>query len=277
MSDMDGRMNGFVEFRASVLMAAGALAMAGIMGFSGAARAELPPTDELLKERVLGDPNAPVEMQEFASFTCPHCADFQTRTLPALKEKYIDTGKLKLIARDFPLDRSAAIASMVARCVPEENYFPVTDVLFHTQRGWATAEDPVAELKRIGGQAGLSPEDFDACLQNQDLLNGILKSRQDASTQHEINSTPTFILNGAEKIAGAQDVAVFEEAIDRLLSKAGVAVAQNEAPAAAPAQDAGASTSSPASSSPAAVPPAPAAEPQGWWERFKAWFAGLFD
>lgn len=210
-------MSGFPVSRRSALVSGGALAAITLTGFGGAVRAELPPTEDMLKERVLGDPNAPVEMLEYASLTCPHCAAFHVTTLPKLKEKYIDTGKLKLVSRDFPLDRSAAIAAMMARCVPEANYFPVIDVLFKTQRGWAAAENPVAALAGIGSQAGLSPEDFNACLQNQALLDGILKTRQAGSQQFEINSTPTFILNGTEKIAGAQDVSVFEEAIEKLL------------------------------------------------------------
>lgn len=217
MLRMDKRMSGFPVSRRSALVAGGALAAVALTGFGGSARAELPPTEDMLKERVLGDPNAPVEMLEYASLTCPHCAAFHVGTLPKLKEKYIDTGKLKLVSRDFPLDRSAAIAAMMARCVPEANYFPVIDVLFKTQRGWAAAENPVAALAGIGSQAGLSPDDFNACLQNQALLDGILKTRQAGSQQFEINSTPTFILNGTEKIAGAQDVSVFEEAIEKLL------------------------------------------------------------
>lgn len=217
MQRMDKRMDGFAVSRRSALVAGSALAVAGLVDFGGSARAELAATEDLLKERVLGDPNAPVEMIEYASLTCPHCASFHVNTLPALKEKYIDTGKLKLVARDFPLDRSAAIAAMMARCVPEANYFPVLDVLFKTQRAWAGAENPVAMLAGIGGQAGLSAEDFNACLQNQDLLDGILKTRQAGSQQFEISSTPTFVLNGTEKIAGAQDISVFEEAIEKLL------------------------------------------------------------
>lgn len=217
MLRMDERMSGFPVSRRSALVAGGALAAVALTGFGGSVRAELPPIEDMLKERVLGDPNAPVEMLEYASLTCPHCAAFHVGTLPKLKEKYIDTGKLKLVSRDFPLDRSAAIAAMMARCVPEANYFAVIDVLFKTQRGWAGAENPVAALAGIGSQAGLSPDDFNACLQNQALLDGILKTRQAGSQQFEINSTPTFILNGTEKIAGAQDVSVFEEAIEKLL------------------------------------------------------------
>lgn len=174
-------------------------------------------TEEALAERVLGAADAPVTMLEYSSLTCPHCASFHVNTLPILKEKYIDTGKLQIVYRDFPLDRAGAIAAMMARCVPTTSYFPVLDVLFKNQRGWAGSEDPVGALARIGAQAGLGIDDFNACLQNQQLLDGVLRMRQEGSQKFEITSTPTFIVNDSEKIAGAQDVSVFEAAIEKFL------------------------------------------------------------
>lgn len=192
----------------------------GAMGASQAvtsqARADILPTEEALAERMLGDPNAPVEMIEYVSMTCPHCADFHNDKLPALKEKYIETGKVKLIVRDFPFDRLGAMAAMMARCGNPDRYFQFVDVLFKQQRSWTRSEDPVGALMKIGQLGGLSPDDFTACMDNEALLNGILEQRIQASEEFEVNSTPTFIING-EKIAGNQSMETFEAAIEKHL------------------------------------------------------------
>jgi len=170
-------------------------------------------TEEALKDRILGDPNAPVTILEFASMTCPHCATFHADTLPELKEKYIDTGKVNLILRDFPFDRWALTASMMARCAPADRYHGAVDILFKYQDQWARASDPLTMLKRIGHQFGfLNPEDFDQCLRNEDLMNGIIQGRLDATREYDINSTPTFII-GDEVINGAQPFEAFDEVL----------------------------------------------------------------
>ena len=169
-------------------------------------------TEEALKDRILGDPNAPVTILEFASMTCPHCASFHAETLPELKRKYIDTGKVKLILRDFPFDRWALTASMMARCAPADRYHTFVDVLFKYQEQWARAENPLTALKRIGQLGGLSPEDFDACLANEELMNGIIQGRLDATEEFDINSTPTFVI-GDQVINGAQPFEAFDEVL----------------------------------------------------------------
>ncbi len=169
-------------------------------------------TEEALKDRILGDPAAPVTIIEFASLTCPHCATFHTETLPELKRKYIDSGKVKLIMRDFPFDRVGLAAAMMARCAPAERYHRFLDVLFETQEKWASASDPVSELKRIGQLGGLAPADFDVCLGNEELMNGIIQGRLDAVNEFDINSTPTFII-GDRVINGAQPFEAFDEVL----------------------------------------------------------------
>ena len=144
--------------------------------------------------------------------TCPHCASFHTDTLPELKEKYIDTGKVNLIMRDFPFDRVGLAAAMMARCAPATRYHRFLDVLFETQGQWASDPDPIGALKRIGQLGGLPPEDFDACLGNEDLMNGIIQGRLDAINQFDINSTPTFII-GDRVINGAQPFETFDEVL----------------------------------------------------------------
>ena len=202
-----------------VLQAVAALFLLAV-AVPGIARAELPAVDQMLSERVLGDPKAPVTIIEYASLTCPHCADFQAHVLPEIKKAYIDTGKVKLINRDFPLDGVALRAAMLTRCVAPDRYHSLVDVLFKTQDQWATSADPVKSLAQLGVLAGLSPADADACLKDQALMDGILKARQAAADQAKVEATPTFVFNGgSERIEGAQSFDQFKAVIDKLLSK----------------------------------------------------------
>ena len=171
----------------------------------------------LLAPHVLGDPDAPVTIIEYASLTCPHCAAFHRETFPQLKEKYIDTGKVKLESRDFPLDERAALATLLAHCVPEDRYFPLIGLLFEQQHSWAVAPNLIEQLKKMGGFAGLSPEDADACFNNQALYDKVLGQRKIYSDSGAVSSTPTFYVNGS-KIVGAQPFATFEEAIEAALN-----------------------------------------------------------
>ena len=171
-----------------------------------------------LADRILGNPNAPVTILDYSSMTCPHCATFHTETLPKIKEKYIDTGKVKLVFRDFPFDQAALRASMLARCAPAERYYPLLDVLFKSQAQWSRAADPAKALSQYGKLAGMSQETIDACMANQTLADGVLNIRMTGQNQYRIESTPTFILNdGAATISGAQPFEVFAQAIDKLV------------------------------------------------------------
>lgn len=167
-------------------------------------------------DKVLGDRDAPVTMIEYSSLTCPHCAHFHTDVLPRIKKEYIDTGKVKLVLRDFPLNQPALIAAQIAHCVPEDRYFGFVSVLFETQAAWAISEDPAAALSKTARLAGLSQAQIDACLADEALSERILQSRLDGSNAFEISSTPTFIING-EKVLGAQDFEVFRTVIERHL------------------------------------------------------------
>ncbi|NMM43224.1 DsbA family protein [Rhodospirillaceae bacterium KN72] len=171
----------------------------------------------LLAPHVLGDPNAPVTIIEYASLTCPHCAAFHRETFPQIKEKYIDTGKVKLESRDFPLDERAALATLLAYCVPDDRYFPLIDLLFEQQHSWAVAPNLIEQLKKMAGFAGLSSEDADACFNNQALYDKVLGQRKIYSDSGAVSSTPTFYVNGS-KIVGAQPFATFEEAIEAALN-----------------------------------------------------------
>jgi protein-disulfide isomerase len=148
-----------------------------------------------LGEETLGDPKAPVTVIEYASMTCPHCAHFSMTTFPELKKRYIDTGKVYYIFREFPLDELATAGSMLARCSGSENYFPLIETLFASQRDWVM-QKPRAPLLAIVKQTGMSEEAFDACLANQKMVQGIEKVRSDASEKFGVQSTPTFFING---------------------------------------------------------------------------------
>ena len=115
----------------------------------------LPSVEKMVAERILGDKNAPVEVIEYASLTCPHCAAFHNGPWPKLKKEYVDTGKIKLIYRDFPTDQLAVAASMVAKCAPENRYFSIIKLMFRPQDKWRRAKNPHEALSNIGRLAGM--------------------------------------------------------------------------------------------------------------------------
>lgn len=168
-----------------------------------------------LKEMIYGNEDAPVTIVEYASLTCPHCADFTLNTFPKIKEKYIDTGKARLIFREFPFDPRATAAFMLARCAPEERYFPMVNVFFQQLQQWAMAQDGEAALLQIAKLAGFTQESFQACLTNQELLDDINAVRERGS-EYGVNATPTFFINGA-KYAGSLSVDEMSAIIDKLL------------------------------------------------------------
>ena len=167
-------------------------------------------------DMVLGDVNAPITIIEYSSLTCPHCAQFHTETLPAIKTNYIDTGKARLVFRDFPFDRAALLAAALARCAGPERYFGFVDALFRTQQSWARADDPASALARIGRLGGLERDAIETCLNDKAPIDRILASRVDGAETFGVESTPTFIING-EKIVGAQPYERFVEVFERLL------------------------------------------------------------
>jgi protein-disulfide isomerase len=169
------------------------------------------------EDHVLGKADAPITIIEYASLTCPHCAEFERDTLPKIKEAWIDTGKAKLIFRDFPLDGLALRAAMLARCAPPERYFAFIDTLFQSQATWAR-NDWEPALGRIGKLGGVSDEQFQKCMKDDSLGNAVVAMRSAASDQYGVDSTPTFFVNGT-KLVGAQSYAAFEKALTAALPK----------------------------------------------------------
>jgi protein-disulfide isomerase len=156
--------------------------------------------DELMKsgplgDRSLGSRSAPVTIIEYASPTCPPCARFATTVLPKLRARYIRTGKMRFIFREFPFDPVATGASVLARCADEDQYFDLIETLFREQDKWAVA-NPLPPLLDIAEHAGFSKKSFEACLSNQEVINGIESERARAAEQFKVSGTPTFFING---------------------------------------------------------------------------------
>jgi protein-disulfide isomerase len=169
-------------------------------------------------DKVLGKADAPVTIVEYASLTCSHCAHFHENTLPALKTKYIDTGKVRLIFREFPLDPLSTAASMIARCSTDDRYFPLVSVLFKQQMQWAASEKPLDELLAIARQAGFTQESFEACLKDQKIYDALNDVKKRGAEVHGVNSTPSFFINGAIQ-RGDMPIEDLEKLIDPLLAK----------------------------------------------------------
>jgi protein-disulfide isomerase len=181
-----------------------------------ATAAALAPTPD---DRVLGKPDAPVTIVEYASLTCPHCRHFATEVLPKLKAKWIDTGKVRLILRDFPLDEPALRAAMVARCAPPARFYPFIDALFEQQEEWAAAKDYRAALERIAQFGGISKKQVESCLADKKIEDEVLASRLTATQKLGVDATPTFFVNGT-RFDGAPTFEAFDEMLSRMAPKA---------------------------------------------------------
>jgi protein-disulfide isomerase len=165
-----------------------------------------------LGDMTLGDPKAPNVVIEYASMTCTHCQRFHQDVYRPFKAKYIDTGKVYFIFRDYPLDPLAAAAIVVAHCGPKERFFPLVDLMFDHQSEWAFVQDPVAALQNLVKQAGISEETFKGCLTNQPLLDGVNWVKDRGEKQFGVNATPTFFINGT-KYSGEQTLADLDKVL----------------------------------------------------------------
>ena len=214
----------FFNRREFVVSATALIAAAALLGSAPLAFAD-PTLEELMRagplpDIVLGKPDAPVTVIEYASMTCPHCAHFSKTTFPDLKTKYIDTGKVRFIFREFPLDELAAAAAMLARCIDKTNgekAMAVIEVLFASQEKWAV-RNPLPQLQQITRQAGMSQQAFDECLKDQTLYNNVLAMRERASKEYKVESTPTLFVNG-KMIKGGVAIEELAKVIDPLLPK----------------------------------------------------------
>lgn len=169
-----------------------------------------------LPEMAIGDANAPVTIVEYMSMTCPHCAAFHNNTFEAIKTKYVDSGKVRFVLREFPFDPRAAAAFMLARCAPEGQYFPMISMLFKQQQQWAAAQNGRDALLQMSKLAGFTQESFEACLTNQKLLDDVNTVMQRGAKEFGVQSTPTFFVNG-EHYSGDMSVDVMSALIDSKL------------------------------------------------------------
>jgi len=208
--------------------AAGATAVAAGAGFwwlnrpRDTATLEIDPADlamaSPLGDMALGAANAPVTIIEYASMTCPHCAEFHRTVFPELKVQYIDTAKVRFVFREFPIDLVAASCAMLARCIGKDDprrYHAAIDGLFATQDKWM-ANDTTDQLRSIAKQAGLGDDGFNACMTDQRLLTGLQKCRDHAYTKLGVDATPTFFVNG-KRLVGARPFEVFADQIEMSL------------------------------------------------------------
>jgi protein-disulfide isomerase len=167
----------------------------------------------------LGAANAPVTVIEYASMTCSHCAEFHRTVFPELKAQYIDTGKVRFVFREFPIETKAATGSMLVRCIGKDDpkrYHAAIDALFATQREWM-ANDTEGQLRRVARQAGMSDDGFNACMADQNLLAGLQRSRDHAYEKLKVEATPTFFVNGT-RMTGALPFEAFSKQIEMNLS-----------------------------------------------------------
>jgi protein-disulfide isomerase len=153
-----------------------------------------------LGEEALGDPKAPVTVVEYASMTCTHCARVQKTTFKALKTKYIDTGRVYFVLREFPLDPLALAAIMLARCAPPEKFFPAVDVMFELQDNWAFVDDPGTALVKILQPMGFTDASVKTCLSDQKILDGVNWVHDRGEKKFGIRGTPTFFFNGQRQV-----------------------------------------------------------------------------
>lgn len=211
-------------FAATAAVTLGAAGVAGfaLPVFTTRALADDPSPAELAQpgpegDIVLGSDKAPVTIIEYASMTCPHCAHFSETTFPQLQKRYIDTGKVRFIFREFPLDALAAAGFMLARCAGNDKFMPIVETLFAKQSDWVVKQ-PIEPLKAIAKQFGFTEESFNQCLANQKILNDIQAVRDRAAEKLGVNSTPTFFING-KKLQGDVSIDVLAKEIDPYLKE----------------------------------------------------------
>ncbi len=215
MSKFCAFVNGFA---AAAIAAAGLLlTVAGTdVSLSRAHAADDPKTTTAdAREIVYGSPDAPVTIVEYASLTCPHCANFHSDILPELKTRLIDTGKARLVFKDFPLDQLALRAAVMVRCNAGTRRNAMLDVLFTTQLSWARSQDPVGALMNIGRASGMTDQDLEACFNNQEIIDSVIQQRLDAEQTYQVSSTPSFVIDG-KLYRGALSVEQIAVVVDSL-------------------------------------------------------------
>ena len=174
-------------------------------------------TIEALQEKKIGNGSAQIQMLEFASLTCGHCAKFHNEVFPKIKSEFIDTGKIDFVYKDFPLDKFALKASVIARCSGNERFFNFLKVLYSKQKDWTSSKDPFKSLLKIAKFGGLKNDEIKVCVGNKSIEDGILKKRLESTKKFDIKATPTIYLNN-EKYEGDLTYEALKLKIDSLLN-----------------------------------------------------------
>jgi protein-disulfide isomerase len=207
--------------RRQALQFLGSVAATALLATSFPAWAQNVSVQDLAVQGPLGDvaqgpADAKVTIVEYASMTCSHCAAFHRDTYPELKKRYIDTGKVRYILREFPLDPLATAGFMLARCEGEKKFYPIVDMLFQQQRAWAFTEKPLDALRQMMRQAGISQEKFDSCLKDQKLYEAVNAVKNRGVETFKVDSTPTFFING-QRHPGNMSIDELEKIIKPML------------------------------------------------------------
>lgn len=169
---------------------------------------------------IIGETNAPITIIEYASLSCSHCADFHMNTLGKLKKEYVDTGKVKIVFRNFPFNYPALLGSMVLQCIPEDVRYDYMNALFQLQSNWVVRENAKStqELFKIMQSGGMTKEEFDSCINNRELEETILQKVINAQNEYNIQSTPSFLINDL-LVEGNKSIKEFRQIIDKILSQ----------------------------------------------------------
>ncbi len=173
-----------------------------------------------LPDRVLGQKDAPITITEYASFTCSHCSSVNNKVMPIIKKRYIDTGKVKLIYRDYPMDGISLRAAALARCLPENKYYSFVNIVHKNFRNWIKTPQPVETITQYAVMSGLDSDKAVECMEDTKLMDALIAVRTVGTEKYKIDSTPTFIFNdGEDKLIGAQPLQNFIDKIEELLAK----------------------------------------------------------
>ena len=189
--------------------------LAALMALPALRTARAQEADPRMTERAAGNPDAKVTVQEYFSLTCTHCADFQKETFPKVKQELIDTGKIRYVWHDYPLDQLALYASMIARSLPPDRYEPFVTALLTTQDRWAFTRtaNPMEELMKLAALAGMPRESFDKAVRDEALKKHILSEQAEGEKKYNVSSTPTFVING-KPLPGAVSYETFLKAVE---------------------------------------------------------------
>ena len=194
-------------------------ALIGLVGIAAVHATAAPAILQLTpQDRVLGKPDAPVTVIEYASMTCPHCARFQMVVFPDIKRDWIDKGKVKWVLRDYPLDAEALKAAMVARCAPPDRFYAFVDTFLTAQDQWVSVKDWQKALTRLAQLGGMSPKDVAACLNDKAVEKEVVNSRLQATKELGVDSTPTFFVNGT-KFTGEATTEKFNQLLSQASAK----------------------------------------------------------